>query len=107
MERITLSVDDEFVQSLDRRMKTHRYTSRSEALRDILREVQMRQQLGGNAGAIGDGFWVARPPSAIAATACFSFAVSKATYTSLCSPMVRPSMLEARLGPSEQPSILA
>jgi hypothetical protein len=37
----------------------------------------------------------------------FSFAaVSKATNTSLCSPMARPSMPEARLGPSEQSSIL-
>jgi len=50
---------------------------------------------------------LANHPDAAIATACFSFAVSKATYTSLCSPMVRPSMPEARLGPSEQPSILA
>jgi hypothetical protein len=45
-----------------------------------------------------------RPDSAIV-TACFSFAVSNATNTSLCSPWSVPPCL--RLGPSEQPSILA
>jgi len=46
MQRITLSVDDELAEVLDRHMKTHRYASRSEALRDILRDVKARQSLG-------------------------------------------------------------
>jgi CopG family transcriptional regulator, nickel-responsive regulator len=45
MQRITLSVDDDLTKVLDRHMVAHRYASRSEALRDILREVQARQQL--------------------------------------------------------------
>ena len=45
MQRITLSVDDDLVATLDRHMKAHRYASRSEALRDILREAQARERL--------------------------------------------------------------
>lgn len=45
MQRITLSVDDDLVATLDRHMKKHRYASRSEALRDILREVEARERL--------------------------------------------------------------
>jgi CopG family transcriptional regulator, nickel-responsive regulator len=48
MQRITLSIDDDLARSLDDHMKKHRYASRSEALRDILREVQAREQLDGN-----------------------------------------------------------
>ena len=55
MQRITLSVDDELVAALDRHMKAHRYASRSEALRDILREQQARERLQ----APADGFCVA------------------------------------------------
>jgi CopG family nickel-responsive transcriptional regulator len=43
MQRITLSIDDELVASLDRRMKKRNYASRSEALRDILREAEARE----------------------------------------------------------------
>lgn len=56
MQRITLSVDDELLAMLDRHMKAHRYTSRSEALRDILREKQARKRLQPSEG---DGFCVA------------------------------------------------
>jgi CopG family nickel-responsive transcriptional regulator len=45
MQRITLSIDDDLARSLDQHMKKHRYTSRSEALRDILRGVAAREQL--------------------------------------------------------------
>ena len=45
MQRITLSVDDDLVATLDRHMKARRYASRSEALRDILREAQARERL--------------------------------------------------------------
>ncbi len=38
MQRITLSIDDELAAALDRHMKKHKYASRSEALRDILRD---------------------------------------------------------------------
>ncbi|MBN9089863.1 MAG: nickel-responsive transcriptional regulator NikR [Reyranella sp.] len=57
MQRITLSVDDELVAALDRHMKARRYASRSEALRDILREHRTREQL--DRPAEGDGFCVA------------------------------------------------
>lgn len=43
MQRITLSIDDDLVEALDRRMKKKRYASRSEALRDILREADARE----------------------------------------------------------------
>ncbi len=56
MQRITLSVDDELAAALDRHMKERRYASRSEALRDILRDVSARQQLEGGKE---DGFCVA------------------------------------------------
>src|SRR5437899_2509214 len=45
MQRITLSIDDELAASLDRHMKKHRYASRSEALRDILRAAEARERL--------------------------------------------------------------
>lgn len=45
MQRITLSIDDDLAATLDRHAKRHRYTSRSEALRDILREVRAREGL--------------------------------------------------------------
>ena len=45
MQRITLSIDDDLAQSLDDHMKKHRYASRSEALRDILREARAREQM--------------------------------------------------------------
>lgn len=55
MQRITLSVDDDLAMALDRHMKQRRYASRSEALRDILRDVQARQQLDEKGG----GFCIA------------------------------------------------
>ena len=57
MQRITLSVDDELVATLDRHMKARRYASRSEALRDILREAQARERL--RPRPTGDDFCVA------------------------------------------------
>lgn len=45
MQRITLSVDDDLVDTLDRHMGKHRYASRSEALRDVLRDAQARERL--------------------------------------------------------------
>jgi len=69
MQRITLSIDDELAQALDRHMKKHKYAHRSEALRDILREAQARERLdeaaldkaaGGRTGKdAGGGFCVA------------------------------------------------
>jgi CopG family nickel-responsive transcriptional regulator len=59
MQRITLSVDDDLAAALDRHMKAHRYASRSEALRDILRAVEARQQLEETAAGKDDGFCVA------------------------------------------------
>jgi CopG family nickel-responsive transcriptional regulator len=57
MQRITLSVDDELADVLDRHMRAHRYASRSEALRDILRGVEARRRLGD--GGKASGFCVA------------------------------------------------
>jgi CopG family nickel-responsive transcriptional regulator len=45
MQRVTMSIDDELLGTLDRMMKKKRYASRSEALRDILREVEARETL--------------------------------------------------------------
>lgn len=55
MQRITLSVDDELVEALDQHMRRRRYGSRSEALRDILRDAQARQRQE----ETGDGHCVA------------------------------------------------
>jgi len=57
MQRITLSIDDDLLETLDRHMKAHRYASRSEALRDILREHQARERLDGPSE--GNGLCVA------------------------------------------------
>jgi CopG family transcriptional regulator, nickel-responsive regulator len=60
MQRITLSMDDELAAALDRHMKKHRYASRSEALRDILREAQARERLEDKEAAKDDsGFCIA------------------------------------------------
>ena len=50
MQRITLSIDDDLARSLDNHMKKHRYASRSEALRDILRDAQARDRLAEKSG---------------------------------------------------------
>lgn len=59
MQRVTLSVDDDLLATLDRHMKKHRYASRSEALRDILREVSAREALEARPGATEEGFCIA------------------------------------------------
>jgi CopG family nickel-responsive transcriptional regulator len=56
MQRITLSIDDDLAATLDRHMKKHRYASRSEALRDILRDAEARERL---AKAGDEGFCIA------------------------------------------------
>ena len=55
MQRITFSVDDDLVEALDQHMRRRRYGSRSEALRDILRDAQARQRQE----EAGDGHCVA------------------------------------------------
>jgi CopG family nickel-responsive transcriptional regulator len=55
MQRITLSIDDDLAAALDNHMKKRRYASRSEALRDILREAQARDRLEDKPGAKEDG----------------------------------------------------
>jgi len=59
MQRITLSIDDDLARALDHHMKKHRYASRSEALRDILREVHAREQLEEGETVQDGGFCVA------------------------------------------------
>ena len=57
MQRITLSIDDDLAATLDRHVRRHGYASRSEALRDILRDVQARESA--RSGSAGDAFCVA------------------------------------------------
>ena len=57
MQRITLSVDDDLAAALDEHMRTRRYTSRSEALRDILRSIKSGQRFEDDSKI--DGFCVA------------------------------------------------
>jgi CopG family transcriptional regulator, nickel-responsive regulator len=45
MQRLTLSVDDDLAAALDQHAKERLYASRSEALRDLLRELQSHQRL--------------------------------------------------------------
>ena len=59
MQRITLSIDDDLAAALDRHMKKRRYASRSEALRDILRERAAREQLDEGLADKADGFCIA------------------------------------------------
>jgi CopG family nickel-responsive transcriptional regulator len=59
MQRITLSIDDDLAAALDRHMKKRRYASRSEALRDILRDTAAREQLDDGVTDKGDGFCIA------------------------------------------------
>ena len=59
MQRITLSIDDDLARSLDDHMKKHRYASRSEALRDILREARARAKLEGSHDRKDERFCVA------------------------------------------------
>ncbi|MBN9488634.1 MAG: nickel-responsive transcriptional regulator NikR [Alphaproteobacteria bacterium] len=67
MQRITLSIDDDLAATLDRHVRRHGYASRSEALRDILRDVQARERLderkagagAARSGSAGDAFCVA------------------------------------------------
>ena len=46
VERITITIDDELLQAVDGLMTQRGYTSRSEAFRDIVREMMDRQQAG-------------------------------------------------------------
>lgn len=59
MQRVTLSIDEELLSTLDAHMKKHRYASRSEALRDILRRVQAEERLEGSATGRNEGFCIA------------------------------------------------
>ncbi len=60
MQRVTMSIDDDLLATLDGVMKKRRYASRSEALRDILRDVQARERLAPPADKKeGDRFCVA------------------------------------------------
>lgn len=45
MQRITMSMDDELAGELDEHMKQNRYGSRSEAMRDIMRERFARDRI--------------------------------------------------------------
>jgi CopG family nickel-responsive transcriptional regulator len=49
MQRITITIDDELLAVVDSLMEQRGYASRSEALRDIVRESRAREQ-GGDSG---------------------------------------------------------
>lgn len=44
MQRITITIDDDLLGTLDTLCRRRRYTSRSEALRDLVRQAQVREQ---------------------------------------------------------------
>ncbi|MFT4161654.1 nickel-responsive transcriptional regulator NikR [Shinella sp.] len=44
MQRITISIDDDLLETIDRLSERRGYTSRSEALRDIVRDAVVREQ---------------------------------------------------------------
>ncbi|MEQ0777511.1 nickel-responsive transcriptional regulator NikR [Paraburkholderia tropica] len=44
MQRITITIDDELLQTLDELMAQRGYTNRSEAIRDIVREHRIRDR---------------------------------------------------------------
>jgi CopG family nickel-responsive transcriptional regulator len=44
MQRVTITIDDELLEAVDRLMDRRGYTNRSEAFRDILREMTDRQE---------------------------------------------------------------
>jgi len=47
MQRITISLDDDLLDTIDKLSERRGYTSRSEALRDIVRETITREQSAG------------------------------------------------------------
>lgn len=59
MQRITMSMDDNLVAALDRHMVEHRYGSRSEAMRDILRDRAARDELAARADGPDSTFCMA------------------------------------------------
>lgn len=52
MQRVTISLDDELLDALDRLGARRGYTSRSEALRDILREAMAKVEAEGEAACV-------------------------------------------------------
>jgi CopG family nickel-responsive transcriptional regulator len=71
MQRITLSIDDDLAAALDRHVRRHSYGSRSEALRDILRDVQARERLDERKAGAG---------SARSASASDAFCIATLAY---------------------------
>ncbi len=48
MQRITITIDDDLLETVDKMSERRGYTSRSEALRDIVREAVTREQAAGS-----------------------------------------------------------
>lgn len=44
MQRITITIDDDLLETIDTLCRRHRYTSRSEALRDLVRQAEIRER---------------------------------------------------------------
>ena len=51
MQRISISIDDELLDAIDRLSERRGYASRSEALRDIVRDSLMHEQAAGDGDA--------------------------------------------------------
>lgn len=51
MQRITISIDDALLEAIDRLSARRGYASRSEAIRDIVREMQAREEAEGDRNA--------------------------------------------------------
>ncbi len=45
MQRITITIDDDLLDTVDKLCKQHRYTSRSEAIRDLIRQAETSEHV--------------------------------------------------------------
>lgn len=51
MQRITITIDDDLLNSIDELCRRHHYTSRSEAIRDLVRRAETREQISRQTGS--------------------------------------------------------
>jgi CopG family transcriptional regulator, nickel-responsive regulator len=51
VQRITITIDDELLRSIDELCRRHHYTSRSEAIRDLVRQAETREQASRQTGS--------------------------------------------------------
>jgi CopG family transcriptional regulator, nickel-responsive regulator len=51
VQRITITIDDDLLSSIDELCRRHHYTSRSEAIRDLVRQAETRERASHGAGS--------------------------------------------------------